>query len=89
MFTSLQLIAPCVPVQIVAGIKSKPVVVMKFIQTCLGYVEDARTHVDCFFELHLELMHFYCNQILRKDASTVEIWFCDQCFRAVSAFCRI
>jgi len=59
---------------------------MKFIQTCLGYVEDAHTPVDWFVELHLELTHFYRNQNLRKDATTMEIWFRDHCFRAVSVF---
>jgi len=39
-------------------------------------------HIDWFVELHLEFTH--CYQILRKDATTVKIWFCDHCLRAVS-----
>jgi len=44
------------------------IIVMKFIQTCLGYVED--TNINWFVELHPELMHSYRNQILRKDTTT-------------------
>jgi len=50
---------------------------MKFIQTCLEYVEDVHIHVDRFVKLHLEFMHFYCYQIFRKDTSTMKIRFHD------------
>jgi len=32
--------------------------VMKWIQICPGYVEDAHTHVYRFVKLHLELTQF-------------------------------
>jgi len=37
------------------------IIIMKFMQTYLGYVKDAHTHVDYLVELHLKLTHFYCN----------------------------
>ena len=43
------------------------VFVVKFVQTRLGYVEDAHTHVYRFVKLYLEFTQFY-RQILRKDA---------------------
>jgi len=52
---------------------------MKFIQTRLGYVEDAHIYVDRFVELHLEFTHFYGYQIFWKDTSTEKIWFRDHC----------
>jgi len=45
-------------------------------QTCLvWYVEDAQTYINWFVELHLELTHFYRNQILRKNTTIMEKGF--------------
>ena len=41
---------------------------MEFVQTHLGYAEDAHTYVHRFVKLYLEL-----TQILRKDAWTIKI----------------
>jgi len=46
---------------------------MKFVQTRLGYVEDAHTHVGRFVEFHLEFTLFRGNHILREDAAAMEI----------------
>jgi len=43
------------------------VLMVKIIQTCFRYIEDAHTYVYQFAKFHLEFAHFYCNQILRKE----------------------
>jgi len=45
---------------------------MKFVQTRLGYVEDAHTRVDRFVEFHLEFTLFRGDQILQEDAAAME-----------------
>jgi len=45
---------------------------MKFVQTHLGYIEDAHTRVDRFVEFHLEFTLFRGDQILREDAAAME-----------------
>ena len=60
------------------------VLMVKIIQTCFKYIEDAHTYVYQFAEFHLEFAHFYCNQILRKDATSMKIRFRDHCLCIVS-----
>jgi len=47
------------------------VLVVKFVQTRLGYVEYAHTHVYEFIELHLKFMHFYLTRFFEK---TLRLW---------------
>ena len=51
--------------------RERAVLVVKFVQTRLGYVEDAHTHI--YRSNFTSSLQFYRNQILRKDATAVEI----------------
>jgi len=46
------------------------------------YIEDAHIYVYQFVEFHTS--HFYRDQILRKDATTMKIRFRDHCLCTVS-----
>jgi len=50
---------------------------MKIMQTCFRYIEDVHTYIYRF----IEFAHFYRDQILQKDATTMKIRFRDHCHR--------